>query len=74
VRDQADLLFEPPLEGLGIRDWQDFERAVEEGYEHAVRVIQKEGLPLIHSWTQGPAVAAPELESNAPVLATAAAE
>jgi NTE family protein len=73
VRDHADLLFEPPLEGLGIRDWQKFERAVEEGYEHAATVIEKKGLPFTQSWAQRPD-GIPKLDPNAPVLAAAAAE
>jgi len=32
----VDMLIEPPLEGVGIRDWSDFDRAVEDGYRHTV--------------------------------------
>jgi len=42
---QADLLIEPPLVGISLRDWQKFDRAVEEGYAYACRVIESEGLP-----------------------------
>jgi NTE family protein len=57
VRDQADLLFEPPLEGIGMRDWKSFDRAVEQGYVHALLEIEKQGLPLSDTFTAGPAVA-----------------
>ncbi|MBV8800008.1 MAG: patatin-like phospholipase family protein [Alphaproteobacteria bacterium] len=52
VRDRADLLFEPPLEGMGIRDWRKFDRAIAEGYEHAVDVIRKKGVPLSEIWSK----------------------
>ncbi len=35
VREQADYLFEPPLEDVGLRDWRAFDRAIAEGYAHA---------------------------------------
>jgi NTE family protein len=57
VREQADYLFEPPLPDIGLRDWQSFDRAVAEGYEHAMQRIEKNGLPLTQVWTDGPAVA-----------------
>ena len=38
-RDHADLLLDPPLEHIEIRDWQSFDQAIEQGYrftmEHA---------------------------------------
>jgi NTE family protein len=57
VREQADFLYEPPLEGIGMRDWQSFERAVAQGYAHAMLQIEKNGIPLSDSWTSGPALA-----------------
>jgi len=57
VREQADFLYEPPLEGIGMRDWQAFERAVAQGYAHAMLQIEKNGIPLSDSWTSGPALA-----------------
>ena len=57
VRDEADFLFEPPLEGLDPLDWKTFDRAVAEGYEHAARMIDKNGIPLTSLWCDGPAVA-----------------
>jgi NTE family protein len=74
VRDQADLLFEPPLEDLGIRDWQKFERAIAEGYAHAVALIEKSGVPLTGVWAEGPAVAIPRRDAKGLPLASAAAE
>jgi NTE family protein len=60
VREQADFLFEPPLEDIGLRDWKKFERAIAEGYAHAAAAIEKNGVPLTDVWTEGPAVAIPQ--------------
>jgi NTE family protein len=57
VREQADFLYEPPLEGIGMRDWQGFDRAVAQGYAYAMLQIEKHGIPLSDSWTSGPALA-----------------
>jgi NTE family protein len=57
VRDQADFLFEPPLDGVGMRDWKYFEQAIAQGYAHAMLQIEKNGVPLCDSWTAGPALA-----------------
>ncbi|MBV9992026.1 MAG: patatin-like phospholipase family protein [Alphaproteobacteria bacterium] len=57
VREQADYLFEPPLPDIGLRDWKSFDRAIAEGYEHAMERIEKNGVPLTQLWTDGPAVA-----------------
>jgi NTE family protein len=57
VRDEADFLFEPPMEGLDPLDFKSFDRAVTEGYEHAARLIDKHGVPLTTLWCEGPAVA-----------------
>jgi NTE family protein len=59
VRDEADFLFEPPLENLDPLDFKSFDRAVQEGYEHAARLIDKHGVPLTTLWCEGPAVAVP---------------
>jgi len=56
VREQADFLFEPPLGGIGMRDWKAFERAIAQGYAHASLEIEKHGVPFSDSWTAGPAV------------------
>src|SRR5262249_30993488 len=60
VRERADFLFEPPLEDVGLRDWKKFDRAVAEGYAHAMTLIEKHGLPLTNIWTEGPAVMLPQ--------------
>ncbi|HEY3778857.1 MAG TPA: patatin-like phospholipase family protein [Rhizomicrobium sp.] len=60
VREQADLLFEPPLETIGLRDWQSLDRAIAEGYDHARRRIDEHGLPLSRFWAEGPAAAIPQ--------------
>ncbi|MGH6889997.1 MAG: patatin-like phospholipase family protein [Rhizomicrobium sp.] len=59
VRDQADLLFEPPLATIGLRDWQSLDRAIAEGYDHARARIDQLGLPLSRFWAEGPAAAVP---------------
>jgi NTE family protein len=45
ARQHADLLLEPPLEGVGLRDWQKYDSAVAEGYEYALRMIEQHGIP-----------------------------
>ncbi|HEY2068171.1 MAG TPA: patatin-like phospholipase family protein [Rhizomicrobium sp.] len=60
VRDQADYLFEPPLEDVGLRDWKKFDRAIAEGYEHAQSRIQEKGVPLPNAWTATPSINAPK--------------
>jgi len=57
VRALADLLYEPPLEGIGMRDWRAFERSIEQGYAYTMLQIQKNGVPLSDSWSAGPALA-----------------
>jgi NTE family protein len=59
VREQADYLYEPPLTGIGLRDWKSFDRAVREGYIHTAEMIEKHGVPLTDLWSEGPAVAIP---------------
>jgi len=63
VREQADYLFEPPLEDVGLRDWKAFDRAIAEGYAHATMMIEQHGVPLTDVWTEGPAVAIPHQEA-----------
>jgi len=67
VREQADFLFEPPLEDVGLRDWKKFDRAIAEGYAHAMTMIEKHGLPVTNMWTEGPAVMLPQHEPVAAV-------
>ena len=42
-RAQADLLFTPPLEHIGMLDWKDWRRAIEAGYRHAMEVLERDG-------------------------------
>jgi NTE family protein len=56
VRAQADFLFEPPLDDVGMRDWKSFERAIALGYAHTMLEIEKHGVPLCDSWAAGPAL------------------
>lgn len=56
AREQANYMFEPPLNGVGLRDWRAFDRCIAEGYEHALRVIEQHGVPLTEVWSEGPAV------------------
>jgi NTE family protein len=65
VRDQANYMFEPPLPDIGLRDWKKFDQAVAEGYEHAIGVIEKNGVPLTDVWAEGPAVMLPHREALA---------
>jgi len=57
VRALADFLYEPPLEGIEMRDWKAFERSIEQGYAYTMLEIQKHGIPLSDSWSAGPALA-----------------
>src|SRR5262245_44331091 len=56
VRELADFLYEPPLEGIGMREWDLFERAIAQGYAYTMLQIEKQGVPLSDSWTSGPAL------------------
>jgi len=49
ARAQADLLFDPPLPGIGLRSWNAFDQAVEAGYVHAAEHIENHGLDFL--WT-----------------------
>jgi len=55
AREHADFLLEPPLEGVGMRDWQSFERIINQGYAYAMLEIEKHGVPLSDTWASGPA-------------------
>jgi NTE family protein len=63
VREQADLLFEPSLPDIGLRDWKSLDRAVAEGYAHAKTLIEQHGVPISDTWAEGPAVAIPQKEA-----------
>lgn len=45
---EADLLIEPPLGDIDIRDWRAFDRAVAAGYEHAKAVLAESADRLRH--------------------------
>jgi NTE family protein len=49
AREQADLLFDPPLPGIGLRSWHAFDEAVEAGYVHAAEHIEANGLDFLWS-------------------------
>ncbi|HXP76314.1 MAG TPA: patatin-like phospholipase family protein, partial [Stellaceae bacterium] len=38
-RDHADLVLDPSLPGIEIRDWKSFDRAIEEGYRYTMERI-----------------------------------
>ncbi len=52
--ERADLVIEPPLGGIEIRDWKAFDQAVEIGYLHAMKVLETSGGVLAGS-RPGPA-------------------
>jgi NTE family protein len=52
AREQANYMFEPPLAGVGLRDWRAFDRCIAEGYQHALRVIDEKGVPLTEVWSE----------------------
>ena len=35
-REHADLVLDPPLQSIEIRDWRSFDRAIEQGYRYAM--------------------------------------
>lgn len=45
-RVHTDLLFEPPVDEIAIRDWREFETAIDAGYVHANEVLAKADLSL----------------------------
>ena len=59
VRHDANYLFEPPLEDIGLRDWHAFDRAVAEGYAHAMSVMEKRGVPFGDMWVETSPVVRP---------------
>jgi NTE family protein len=48
-REQADILFDPPMPGIGLRSWKSFDQAVEAGYVHAAEMIETNGLDFLWS-------------------------
>lgn len=49
ARARSTVLFTPPMPGIGLRSWRDFDSAVEQGYRHALDVIDAGGLDFM--WT-----------------------
>lgn len=43
MRSHVDLLFEPPVDMVDLRDWKAFDRMVEAGYRHAAGVLEAAG-------------------------------
>ena len=39
-RERADLLVTPPLEHIGMLDWKDWQRAMESGYLHTLKMLE----------------------------------
>jgi NTE family protein len=48
-RKNVDLLIEPPLDQIGMRDWQSFNRTVEAGYRHTVQALQNIDLSMFRA-------------------------
>jgi NTE family protein len=45
ARAQADLVIDPPLDGIGLTHWKKFDSAVSAGYRAVSEFIEKNGLP-----------------------------
>jgi len=48
-RQHADLLFEPPVSDVAIRDWQEFDKVIEAGYQDALRKLDETDLSQFKS-------------------------
>lgn len=46
VSEQTDLLIQPPLESIDMLDWKAFDRAIEAGYRHTMRLLEQTPNPL----------------------------
>ncbi len=46
VGEQTDLLIQPALESIDMLNWKDFDRAIEAGYAHTMRVLDESPRPL----------------------------
>jgi NTE family protein len=49
AREQTDILFDPPMPGIGLRSWKSFDQAVEAGYAHASQLIDANGLEILRA-------------------------
>lgn len=47
ARAQADLVIDPPLDGIGLTHWKKFDLAVEAGYRAVAKVLDAKGLPAV---------------------------
>jgi NTE family protein len=47
ARTQADLIIDPPLDGIGLTHWKKFDAAVEAGYRAVAKVLDEKGLPAV---------------------------
>ena len=45
ARVQADLVIDPPLDGIGLTHWKKFDAAVAAGYRAVAEFIETNGLP-----------------------------
>ena len=61
VREQCDYLIEPLMPDIQLRDWQKFDRAIQEGYNTARTCIDKNGIPLTHVMGDGLGMPLPHL-------------
>jgi NTE family protein len=43
-RQNVDLLIEPPLNNMGMRDWKSFDRAIDAGYRHTIELLGRTDL------------------------------
>jgi len=68
VRALADFLYEPPLEGIGMRDWNCSSVRLAQGYAYTMLQIEKQGVPLSESWAAGPAVGGDEAARRSLIL------
>lgn len=46
VGEQTDLLIQPALESIDMLNWKGFDRAIEAGYAHTMRVLDESPRPL----------------------------
>ena len=46
-RDQADVLFRPPLEAVDLLDWRACDRAIDTGYRHAIEQLERLDKPAV---------------------------
>ncbi|HEY5209942.1 MAG TPA: patatin-like phospholipase family protein [Stellaceae bacterium] len=48
-RENVDLLIEPALDQIGMRDWKSFDRAIEAGYRHAAQMLANTDLSIFRN-------------------------